>query len=291
MPDALLNSTIPATTPFLTIFPPDGDICVRCKRSTAANGKSRCEDCLSKGRQGDRARRSQRMANGNCIVCSEPSINGKACCEDCLSKVRQGYGVRRDQRIANGDCYVCGEPAANGKSRCDACIVNRNHKRQTLKDNRRIQGNCIDCGHPSINGKTYCETCIVKRHSATKARRDQRKAEGNCIDCGHPAIDNKIRCETCISKRHVAVVHRKRWPVVYFMQDLATLEIKIGTSIDVQARLKALQANQPRIILLVTIPGGQREEQALHSSFSHLRTHGEWFLLGPDLREFIDNRM
>lgn len=64
--------------------------------------------------------------------------------------------------------------------------------------------------------------------------------------------------------------------------------IKIGTSLNVQKRLAALQSGCPYPIkLLAAYPGGPKEERRLHRQFLHLRTRGEWHQPGADLRALI----
>lgn len=74
---------------------------------------------------------------------------------------------------------------------------------------------------------------------------------------------------------------------VYFLRagDL----IKIGTSGNISQRVKGLQMSSPvPLVLLAVAKGAHEEEHALHLRFSHLREHGEWFRVAPDLIEFID---
>jgi hypothetical protein len=78
--------------------------------------------------------------------------------------------------------------------------------------------------------------------------------------------------------------------VVYFIQ--ATDEIgpiKIGTSEDVPARIRQLEATYNRpLAVLATMPGGRDEERAIHERFSHLRFgRTEQFQPDPDLLDFI----
>lgn len=60
--------------------------------------------------------------------------------------------------------------------------------------------------------------------------------------------------------------------VIYFVQGLEGGPIKIGCTVDLKIRLKALEAHygQP-LALLATMPGGLEEEQAIHAKFAAAR--------------------
>jgi hypothetical protein len=65
---------------------------------------------------------------------------------------------------------------------------------------------------------------------------------------------------------------------VYLIGNEANAHVKIGRSIDVRARLVALQAMSPvRLTLLWQTLGGAELEAALHRRFESRRMHGEWF--------------
>ncbi len=69
--------------------------------------------------------------------------------------------------------------------------------------------------------------------------------------------------------------------------------IKIGTSIAPAARVKYLQWEYAKpMILLAVMPGGRPEEIEMHRRFAHLRLKGyihdpEWFYPVPELMEYI----
>jgi hypothetical protein len=64
--------------------------------------------------------------------------------------------------------------------------------------------------------------------------------------------------------------------------------VKIGFSIDPQARLGILQSGNPEPLTLVGwMPGTQDSERNLHQQFSALHVRGEWFRAEPALLEFI----
>jgi phosphoglycolate phosphatase-like HAD superfamily hydrolase len=65
---------------------------------------------------------------------------------------------------------------------------------------------------------------------------------------------------------------------VYLIGSEASTLVKIGRSVDVQARLAALQTMSPvPLTLLWQTLGGAELEAALHRHFDPRRRHGEWF--------------
>lgn len=76
---------------------------------------------------------------------------------------------------------------------------------------------------------------------------------------------------------------------VYFIKESAMGSIKIGKSYDVRKRLKAIQACLPQTIeILGVIDGGIAKERQLQKQFIHLKIHGEWFMPGKELLDFIN---
>lgn len=81
-----------------------------------------------------------------------------------------------------------------------------------------------------------------------------------------------------------------RGAVVYFIgpADDAGL-IKIGTTINLRARLRALRQGAPvELRVLAVIPGDEIVEKQLHARFRKSRARGEWFRRTPELMALID---
>lgn len=75
---------------------------------------------------------------------------------------------------------------------------------------------------------------------------------------------------------------------VYFLQERGAGAIKIGTSANVEKRIRSLGRIMPHeLVLLVTMPGGHRIEALAHGLFKRARIRGEWFLPVPELLEYI----
>jgi len=64
--------------------------------------------------------------------------------------------------------------------------------------------------------------------------------------------------------------------------------VKLGTSADPLARLRALQTSHYlRLHLRAVWQGDRTDEQALHGRFADARLHGEWFTCTPELHELL----
>lgn len=77
------------------------------------------------------------------------------------------------------------------------------------------------------------------------------------------------------------------WCYIYVVQNGQL--VKIGQTVNVRSRLKALRtSNGGQITLLVAIEGHDIIEKAIHHHFRHLREEGEWFRITPELMNFVD---
>jgi len=75
--------------------------------------------------------------------------------------------------------------------------------------------------------------------------------------------------------------------VVYFLAAGPFIKIGKGSG-DATKRASELQTGCPYpITILATMPGGVREEKALHRRFARIRAHGEWFRAEDFLLNFI----
>lgn len=79
--------------------------------------------------------------------------------------------------------------------------------------------------------------------------------------------------------------------VVYYIGVTGEDFVKIGTTKNLQARLRSLstaRADGDRLVILATEPGSYDVEQRRHEQFAEARGHGEWFKVTPDLQAHID---
>ncbi len=75
---------------------------------------------------------------------------------------------------------------------------------------------------------------------------------------------------------------------VYFAHARRSDLIKIGTSTDVEQRLRSLALLCGELpVLLATVPGSYPTEECLHRAFASARTFGEWFHRTPELDELV----
>ena len=75
--------------------------------------------------------------------------------------------------------------------------------------------------------------------------------------------------------------------VVYFVAAPEVNRVKIGRSRDAGVRFGTLQQASPsELTLLGVIPDGNRERE-IHERFGSCRVRGEWFILTPELADFI----
>lgn len=86
------------------------------------------------------------------------------------------------------------------------------------------------------------------------------------------------------------VTHEDPRSVVYYIASQYGGVVKIGTTVDVELRIRRLQRAQPaaELKVLASEPGGIRLEQARHREFARSRQQGEWFWLTAHLREHIE---
>ena len=70
--------------------------------------------------------------------------------------------------------------------------------------------------------------------------------------------------------------------MIYFVSAGTNGAIKIGQADDPARRLAELQTGSSEpLFLLATLPGGRREEAALHTVFAAFQKRGEWFSREP----------
>lgn len=71
---------------------------------------------------------------------------------------------------------------------------------------------------------------------------------------------------------------------VYFIQSGGNGPVKIGKSIDPEARLRSLQTSHATELTLIrVVGGGHAAESWLHKRYDKLRIRGEWFAHDPSM--------
>lgn len=75
--------------------------------------------------------------------------------------------------------------------------------------------------------------------------------------------------------------------MIYFVS-AGSQFIKIGTSFNLNERVKGLQtANPKRLKIKAVLEGGFKTESELHNMFAKAKTRGEWFKSTEELKWFI----
>ncbi len=75
--------------------------------------------------------------------------------------------------------------------------------------------------------------------------------------------------------------------MIYFIRSYNQF-IKIGTSTNVNGRLKKLQTGSPiKFKVQAILDGDYKTESGLHKMFKHIRYNGEWFKYTDELKWFI----
>lgn len=79
--------------------------------------------------------------------------------------------------------------------------------------------------------------------------------------------------------------------MVYFIHATPTPYIKIGFTDDIDKRTRNLQSENPHELKLIGIcEGDRRVERHYHSVFQKFHVRGDWFHLGPELKNFLETR-
>lgn len=115
-----------------------------------------------------------------------------------------------------------------------------------------------------------------------------------------PSETKRIAVEIVRQRRRInkkeKIVKRLAWMkvvksrLVYFIAAGDNGPVKIGSSVNPQKRLQALQgASSVKLSILLTIPGGYDLERRLHVRFATERLTGEWFERSKRLVKFIDD--
>ncbi len=80
--------------------------------------------------------------------------------------------------------------------------------------------------------------------------------------------------------------------MIYFAHNKARNAVKIGFSENSERRFLALQTvSLDPLELIGEIDGDRDTEKALHTKFKKFNIRGEWFLIGPELAEFIKDNV
>lgn len=107
-------------------------------------------------------------------------------------------------------------------------------------------------------------------------------------------LDNEQNITSCIidilkNKENSNNALQSLFSKIYFVLSPTLKLIKIGTTKDVNKRLKGLQsANSDILVLLYSCYGGPKREKEIHEQFKKYRKHGEWFEYSSEIEEYIN---
>jgi len=134
-------------------------------------------------------------------------------------------------------------------------------------------------------GFWYVEKCRIKRSLKTK---DKKVAEQLFAEIRNQDIlDTDKSIVASISGFKIR--NKKITGIVYFIQAEIGGLIKIGYTIDLDKRLRTVQAHSSVPAKVIgTMRGSYEIEQEIHSKFASFRKHGEWFVPSDSLLSFID---
>ena len=125
-------------------------------------------------------------------------------------------------------------------------------------------------------------------HATLRAPRPYR--EGFALVERHLESRGRPRAALCAVELRLpaplSFVEAPEAPGIYFL--LQGDRLKIGRSKNIRARVNRsnLTFAAYDTVLLAWLPGGAREESALHGRFSRLHVRGEWFLFAGALRQY-----
>ncbi len=203
----------------------EAGLCVRCGKEPAAPERARCEPCIEKHREADRARYEAGKAVG--------LLYGGRDVERRRRAARERSRKRLEARRQAGVCLRCGrDRPVEGGTICEPCCQARRERERQLYAERRNAGQCGKCGEPVADG-SRCESCIrretgpaAKKANNARSRRlyMRRRVKHLCVDCGRPA-QGACRCEPCAKRSYERSDHFRGMPVFepsFIVVELAT---------------------------------------------------------------------
>lgn len=192
----------------------ENGICTSCGKNKAADGKTRCQECLNKrNEQGKQYRENlkgtekekqirkresvrnyntynERKANGICAKCGKnQTTNGKALCEDCLAKARENVD-REASRKKSKETYEW----RKSHNLCPHCGKNKPFENHVL---------CADCLYDTTIrniGKKLTQEQRERDKQQKKEKKQYREEHSLCKNCGKPLTD--LRYKNCVECRN-----------------------------------------------------------------------------------------
>ena len=122
----------------------------------------------------DRADGVRHRAAGRCS-CGRPLLSGKSRCEGCVTSGRQAGARMRQRRRAEGLCW-CGRPRSDGYSECDRCSAARGKRAHGagLEERARLfseqGGLCALCGGALTGFVRKAHAVVDHDHETSRIR-------------------------------------------------------------------------------------------------------------------------
>ena len=190
------------------------EICSRCGKRPAANGRASCEPCLDKRRAADRAKYRAGKAAGKPYGGADVEVKRRA------GRVRSRK--RQKARIEAGLCIRCGkQPPVEGGTTCTPCRQKRQAAERRQYAERRAAGCCTRCGGPVHDGLSRCAPCAIvdeagrcpdRKNATSRQRYWDRRSRGLCTACGAPS-QGASRCIQCAKQSYHGSAHFRGIPV------------------------------------------------------------------------------
>ena len=190
------------------------NICTRCGKLPAANGRSSCEPCLEKRRTSDRAKYAAGKAAGLPYGGADPGVKRKY--------ARAKSKRLQKARIEAGLCIRCGQrPPVEDGTTCQPCRDRRQAAERRQYAERKAAGRCTRCGGPVHDGLSRCAPCAAieeagrcpeRKNKRSRKLYAERRSRGLCTSCGAPA-QGASRCAPCAEKSYHGSAHFRGIPV------------------------------------------------------------------------------
>lgn len=178
----------------------ENGICPNCHSRPKSSVGVLCELCATKRKAYQEARKTSAL----CRNCGKPTTPGKTRCQVCLDREKDGTKRRRQQRLENKLCLICGKNPVTTRQICNACAEQESMRHKQIRLERVANNLCTTCGQ-AIDDSTYriCSTCRAKELAEITDRYHKRRQENLCIYCGKPIESDspsKINCVVCYRK-------------------------------------------------------------------------------------------
>ena len=146
--------------------------CVSCRKNLARPGKKKCQKCADRHNKAIKEKRANRIRNGLCTYCGEPTSSTQLC-EKCKDRHNKSGRKRRAKKKVFGICINCGNKCSG--RRCDECTAKHNAWAAARYKSRALDGICVRCGKSRAEVGKLCFACSKDHASRARIRDKKRK--------------------------------------------------------------------------------------------------------------------